>query len=261
MTTALKEQAFNVFVPIDLEKSIKKSQETGDGKGWYVQGWASTPDLDFQNEIIDPLGIDIGYFLKYGWINYEHKQGAEWIVGAPTENSYVDFEKGLFVEAKLYPESPYAQSMWKLAHSIKNSGDARCLGFSVEGAIVRRDSTDQRVIRHLVVRNVALTTNPANPNATWELLVKSWTTGHGITPETQVDAGALRKEELVEAITTLSRMYTIEDAEVLDKTWGEVSKYFSEKGIVTNQVATILLQLSRGISKQQALDYVNKEGV
>ena len=261
MTTAVKEQAFNVFVPIDLEQSIKKSQTTGDGKGWYVQGWASTPDLDFQNDIVDPVGIDISYFLKYGWINYEHKQGAEWIVGAPTENTYVDFERGLFVEAKLYPDSDYAQSMWKLAHHIQSSGDDRCLGFSIEGAIVSRDETDQRVIRSLVVRNVALTTNPANPHATWELLVKSWTTGQGITPETQTDACALRREEIASAITTLSEVYAITDAEILDKTWGEVSKYFSEKDNVTSQVATILLQLSRGISKQQAIDYVNKEGV
>lgn len=255
------ERPVNVFIPVDLEKSFSKSKSTEDGKGWYVQGFASTPDLDLQNDIVSPDGIDISYFKEYGWINYEHKQDAEFIIGAPTENCYVDFEKGMFVEAKLYADSPYAQAMWKLAQSIKKSGDSRCLGFSIEGAILRRSSHDERVIESLVVRNVALTTHPANPHATWETFVKSWTTGYGISPETQVNAGALRREEIVGAITTLSHVYAISDADLLDKTWDDVSKYFAEQGNegVDKQIATILLQLSRGISKQQADDFLNKE--
>ncbi len=256
---ALMERKVNVFVPIDLENSFKKSETAEDGKGWYVQGFASTPDLDLQNDIVSPNGIDISYFKEYGWINYEHKQDAEFIIGAPTENCYVDFEKGLFVEAKLYADNSYAKAMWKLAHSIKKSGDDRCLGFSIEGAIVSRDTQDDRVITSLVVRNVALTTHPANPHATWETLVKSWTTGHGTSPETQTNAGALRKEEIVGAITTLSHVYAITDSELIDKTWDDVSKYLAENEQVDKQVATILLQLSRGISKQQATDFLNKE--
>lgn len=256
---ALMERKVNVFVPIDLEKSFSKSKATEDGKGWYVQGFASTPDLDLQNDIVAPTGIDISYFKEYGWINYEHKQDAEFIIGRPTENCYVDYEKGLFVEAKLYSDRPYAKAMWDLAHSIRKSGDDRCLGFSIEGSIISRSDADDRVIDSLVVRNVALTTHPANPHATWEALVKSWTTGHGISPETQTDAGALRREEIVGAITTLSHVYAIQDSEVLDKTWDEVSKYFADNEHVDKQIATILLQLSRGISKQQADDFLNKE--
>lgn len=255
------EQAVELFVPIDLDKSFSKSKTAEDGKGWYVQGYASTPDLDLQNDIVNPRGIDISYFKEYGWINYEHKQDAQFIIGAPTDNCYVDFENGLFVEAKLYSDNEYAQHMWTLAHNIKKSGDDRCLGFSIEGAIISRNTQDERVIESLVVRNVALTTHPANPHATWETLVKSWTTGHGISPETQVNAGALRREEIVGAITTLSHVYAIEDADVLDKTWDDVSKYFADNNTeeVDKQIATILLQLSRGISKQQARDFLNKE--
>lgn len=256
---ALQERAINIFVPLDLEKSFSKSRETEDGKGWYVQGYASTPDLDLQNDIVDPRGIDISYFLNYGWINYEHKQDTEFIIGAPTENCYVDFERGLFVEAKLYPDSPYAQAMWKLAENIKKSGDKRCLGFSVEGAIVSRHDDDNRVITRMIVRNVALTTHPANPHATWEALVKSWVTGHGTTPETQTDAGALRREEIIGAITTLGRLSSITDAEVLNSTWDAVSKELSTEKGIDPYIATILLQLSRGISKKEADDFLSKE--
>ncbi|MCC9083668.1 hypothetical protein LOS22_14600 [Enterococcus faecium] len=86
-------------------------------------------------------------------------------------------------------ESKYAQSMWQLANTIQKSGISRQLGFSIEGAVTSRNARDNRIIEGVAIRNVALTTHPANPQATWETLVKSWTTGYGITPETQTDAG------------------------------------------------------------------------
>ena len=61
----------DIFVPIDIEGSLKKSAQDGRGKEWYVRGFASTPDLDLQGDIVRPSGLDIDYFVKSGWVNYE----------------------------------------------------------------------------------------------------------------------------------------------------------------------------------------------
>lgn len=251
------ETKISVFVPLDIEQSFKSSEETGDGKGWYVQGFASTPDLDLQDDIVEPMGIDISYFKKSGFINYEHKEGARYIIGVPTENCYIDMDRGLFVEAKLYKDSEYAQDMWKLANNIRKSGSTRRLGFSVEGAILSRDSMDKRRVTSLVVSNVALTTHPANPNATWETLVKSWTTGTAIGGTDQEGAGALRREELVGALTTLTYATNM-DAEKAEHVWQGISEYLAEKEIGDPQVLTLFLQISRGISKDEAEDFLTK---
>jgi len=43
----------NLFVPIDIEESISKSNEDPSGKSWCLKGYATTPDLDLQDDIVD----------------------------------------------------------------------------------------------------------------------------------------------------------------------------------------------------------------
>lgn len=254
------QEKYNIFVPIDVAGSVEKSEQANDGE-WYVQGYATTPDLDLQGDIILPQGIDISYFVTKGWVNYEHKQDAEYIIGVPTDNCYVDLNKGLFVEAKLMKESKYAQSMWQLANTIQKSGISRQLGFSIEGAVTSRNARDNRIIEGVAIRNVALTTHPANPQATWETLVKSWTTGYGITPETQTDAGALRRKMLKEDITnltyavqTVAKLYgkKPEDKEFILR---EVAKSFDQE-TSEPELSAFMLQLTRGVSLQEANNFI-----
>ena len=254
-----EETKYNIFVPIDIESSVEKSAEDGE---WYVRGYATTPDLDLQGDIILPDGINMDYFLTKGWVNYEHKQDAEYIIGVPTEKCYVDINKGLFVEAKLMKDNKYARSMWELANTIKKSGLNRQLGFSIEGGVTSRNSRDRRIIEGVTVRNIALTTHPANPNATWDTVVKSWTTGHGTTPETQVNAGALRREmfsseieHLTYAVKAVAKMYNMEsnDKEFVLR---EVAKSLDEEK-PNNEYSAIMLQLGRGVSLQQAKDFID----
>lgn len=254
------QEKYNIFVPIDVAGSVEKSEQANDGE-WYVQGYATTPDLDLQGDIILPQGIDISYFVTKGWVNYEHKQDAEYIIGVPTDNCYVDLNKGLFVEAKLMKESKYAQSMWQLANTIQKSGISRQLGFSIEGAVTSRNARDNRIIEGVAIRNVALTTHPANPQATWETLVKSWTTGYGITPETQTDAGALRREMFKEDITnltyavkTVAKLYSKkpEDKEFILR---EVAKSFDQE-TSEPELSAFMLQLTRGVSLQEANNFI-----
>lgn len=250
----------NIFVPIDIEGSVAKSNDSDDGE-WYVQGFATTPDLDLQGDIVSPDGIDASYFMTKGWINYEHKQDAEYLIGVPTDNCYVDVRKGLFVEARLLKDNKYARSMWELAKTIQKSGINRQLGFSIEGAVISRSSRDSRIIEGVAIRNVALTTHPANPQATWETLVKSWTTGHGTTPETQVDAGALRREmftedisNLTSAIKAVAKLYNLPSKEK-EFVLREVAKSFDDEKS-NMDLGAIVLQLGRGVSLQQATDFI-----
>jgi hypothetical protein len=176
----------NMFVEIDINESISKSNENSSEKAWYLRGYATTPDLDLQDDIVDPSGIDISHLISNGYINYEHYQGDEYRIGVPTDGTHVDPEVGLYVEAKLYKGNPYAKSIWNLATNIQKSGIDRKLGFSIEGFARQRDKKDPRIIKSTYITNVAVTTNPANPHATWDSFMKSFLAGYGITPDTQV---------------------------------------------------------------------------
>lgn len=250
----MESKDFNVFVPIDSTDLVKSIE--GDEKGNYVRGWASTPDLDRQGDIIDPKGINISSFLQQGWINYEHQAGDDFKIGVPTKNSYVDPKNGLFVEAKLMMSNPHAEEMWELATNMAKSNVDRPLGFSVEGSVVSRDREDSRIISGVNITNVALTTHPANPEATWEQLVKSLTTGTGIAPEDRVSAGALRRQSLAKQLRVLT--YSMADMKLAD--WKEIAKSMDEEDRFDSDVAITLLQLSTGLSKQDAMKKLNLEG-
>lgn len=256
----MEEVKMDIFVPIDIDSSIAKSEESekvGTGE-WYVRGYASTPHLDLQGDIVQPAGIDIDYFVKSGWINYEHKQDAKYVVGVPTDNCHVDFRKGLFVEARLLKDNPYAQEMWDLANSIKKSGVDRKIGFSIEGVIKKRNDRDNRIVEELTIRNVALTKNPANPHATWETFMKSWTTGHEVNPTEMSNASALRTEQLAQAITTLTHLSKIGSPQEKDRMWSEATKYLEKAGRRNEESDKLILQLARGVSRKDASEFVNK---
>lgn len=251
----------NVFVPIDIESSISKTEEEKKKDGrWFVRGFASTPDRDFQGEIVQPQGIDINYFVKSGWANYEHFQEAEYVVGAPTDNCYIDVDKGMFIEVVLFKDNKYAQSMWNLAKSIAKSGLQRNLGFSVEGYVVKRADVDKTIIEKMVVRNVALTKNPANPQATWDSFVeKAYTTGHEVNPDKMEDGSALRRESLAQAITTITTNINDLDEEAQGKLWKDVAEYLDNSDKTSKDNGVLLLQLSKGVSKEEAKEFLNNK--
>ncbi|AIW03452.1 head maturation protease [Bacillus phage Moonbeam] len=249
----------DLFVPIDLEESIKKSNENDTEKAWYLRGYATTPDLDLQEDIVDPNGIDISHLIDRGYINYEHHQGADYIIGVPTEETHVDPNVGLYVEAKLYKGNPYAKSIWDLANNIAKSGFSRKLGFSIEGYAKARDKSDPRIIKSTYITNVAVTTNPANPNATWDAFMKSYLTGFGISPETQTDAAALRTESFARSLHNLSYAYKLMDKpKELEKMWGEVGTYLDSMDRTTPESMVMFLQLSKGYSRAEAIAKIDK---
>lgn len=252
-----KETNMSIFVPAEIVKSTEvtvdsNGTETSAGD-WYVRGYASTPDLDLQGEVVEPQGIDINYFIKSGYINYEHSNRPEHIIGVPTENSYVDFQKGLFVEAKLMKSNEYAQELWRLANNLNNDGMGRKIGFSIEGKVRKRNSVNKNVIENVMITNVALTTHPANPNATWETLVKSWQTGVETNPAEVEDAEALRREKVLSAMTVIAEARKSNDTGL----WNQVSKMLKETERNDKDTDILLLQLAKGLSYNEANSFVS----
>lgn len=244
----MEEIKFNAFVPMDLKKSVSTASDTNEYS--IVSGWASTPSMDLQNDIVNPKGIDIEYFKSQGYINYEHQ--SDKVVGIPTENCYVDIEKGLFIEAKLWKNDENVIKMLDLAEKLEKSGSGRRLGFSIEGAVKKRNINDNRVIDEVMITGVALVKNPANPEATWESFMKSFLTGHGTSPDTQVDAGALRKEEIASSITNLAYVTKIKDLKEFNDVWNGVVEDLSKSNSMGYEESVLTLQLAKGLSRKDA---------
>ena len=210
----MEDKDFSLFLPAEthvLEKSLN-----GKEHGNYVRGWASTPDQDSEGDIVLPSSLDISYFLSQGSINYEHQMGSQYHIGTPTTNTYIDPAKGLFVEAKLDMTNPYARRMWETARRAEQQG--KHLGFSIEGRFSGRDATNPNIITSVNVKEVALTTNPANRKATWERLTKSLTAGTETNPAEMTNGEALRKESLATKINSLTNDLNTASPEALLQT-------------------------------------------
>src|SRR3954465_2440641 len=71
---------FQVWMPLEpLSKGI------ADGHARPIQGFATTDDLDLQQEVIVQNGIDVGPLLEKGFIDWDHKGnlGPQYIIGEP----------------------------------------------------------------------------------------------------------------------------------------------------------------------------------
>lgn len=242
---------FKFFIDADID--VKKSEQEGKR---LIQGYASTPAEDRQGESLVQKGMDISDFVQHGYLNYDHDNSI--ILGYPTGNTHID-ERGLWVEGELLKGIPMADQIWDLALALKKSDAPRRLGFSVEGKVVERKGN--RIVKAKIY-NCAITPNPVNTEATWEAVVKSFKphdgvvksleAGYGTTPETQSNGGALRKESLESDLKNLA--YNLDNHNY----WEQMRTNLANGGSTTKSEMIVYLQLSKGLSRQQALDIVNK---
>lgn len=158
----LKNDRFSFWVPAE----VMRKGEDPEGKRW-IQGIASTDNLDLQGEIVDQDGIDFSYFLKYGYFNNDHKPGFENKVGQPTECKVT--QKGLWVKGFLLKKHQVADSIWELLTSLKESNSSRKVGFSIQGKVLRRNGNK---IAKCWIQDIAITPSPVNPT-TWAEVAKS----------------------------------------------------------------------------------------
>jgi hypothetical protein len=223
-----------------IEAELVKSE--GDGRR-IVRGYASTESLDQQGEVILKSGIDFSYLLKSGFLNYDHQKAdlggvhMPVIVGVPTHAEIRD--KGLWVEGELLkadgPVAPTseqlraANELWELGVALQKSG-RRALSYSVEGTVVERRGN--KIVKSLV-KHVAITHKPVNPECTIEVFAKSLCCGncgkgghacsHGMHKAMSTDSAApLLKENLDRGMGGI--LYGAADCGCYDKETGRFAK-------------------------------------
>jgi hypothetical protein len=154
-----------------------------------IEGIASTENPDLQNEEVIQKGIDFKPLLESGYINWNHMQGPENIIGEPIEARIV---KGpsFWIKGFLYPNVARAQAVIQILEAQENLDSNRRLGWSIEGRVLER--IGNKIVKS-VVQHVAITHEPVNQE-TWAELVKSMTTG---------EAAPLRLQNLDDNMTTL----------------------------------------------------------
>lgn len=131
----------------------------------FIQGVASTEDRDLQGEIVKQSGIDTSYFIKYGYINDDHKDGPEHKVGEPTECKHS--AEGLWIKGFLYKGKDRSDYWWEHLQALESSGSSRKVGLSIQGKVLRRDG---HVILKCWLQDVAITAAPVNTNTYAELM-------------------------------------------------------------------------------------------
>jgi hypothetical protein len=149
----IKDDQFEFFLP------IQKANNTNilkDNKRW-IEGIASTEDVDLQGEKVVQSGIQYDYFLAHGFINDDHKPGPEHKVGEPTECRIT--KAGLWVRAFLYKGQERAEYWWTLIQSLEQSNASRKVGFSIQGKVIRRNGNS---ILKCWLQDTAITAAPIN---------------------------------------------------------------------------------------------------
>ena len=174
---ALPDSSLNDFefgLPLFLKGKDSKDDVSGRR---FVQGVASTPDKDLQNEYVIQKGLDLRYFLSHGYYNDDHKPGFENKVGQPTigviktvKDSDQKSILGLWTKGYLWVKGfhPGADHIWELGQALEASGADRQLGFSIQGKVLTREGS--RILKAWV-QDVAITPSPVN-TSTWMELVQ-----------------------------------------------------------------------------------------
>lgn len=165
-------ESFSAWTPFTV---LEKAGANGGGEEPMVGrigGIISSETVDQQGETLVQNGMDWAYFLSKGWFNYEHKAGAENVLGHPEKVTACTYRgsPATQVEGVLYLHKPRAREIYETAVAMQKAGNARQLGFSVEGEVKMRKGKQVAAAR---VLNVAITAHPVHPDARLEIIAKS----------------------------------------------------------------------------------------
>ncbi len=160
------QKPFNFFVPITY---VEKGKSTKTGKTvMKVGGVASTSDKDTDQQSLKPEGFNLDYFLKTGFINWNHlgKTDPEMNIGEPTKAEIKP--EGLVIEGELYDDNDQAVKVYKELERQEKRAQAgkstRRYGWSIEGKVLDFDENDPSNITQVMITGVAITPTPKNNN-------------------------------------------------------------------------------------------------
>lgn len=167
-------EGFSTWTSLSLVKAGEEGEVEPRAE---IEGLISSDCVDLQGDRILQEGMDWSYFLKRGWLNYEHQQGPENIVGVPssvTPVSLEDGKQGSYLKGYLLLNRPKAKEIASTALALKAAGADRKIGFSVEGQVLARDPRNPKIITKSRILNVSVTAHPVNPDAsTLEVIARS----------------------------------------------------------------------------------------
>ena len=160
----MTESNFETYIPIELIKSIDDQGNTS----MKMRGIASTPSEDADEEFLDPLGFDSEYFLKHGYMNWNHQSNSDptAIVGKPTSATVKGTD--YWIEFDLFAKSKKAQQIFELQQVLEDQGLS--LGLSIEGKVLERDSTNSSKVTKARITGCAITPNPKNADTVTEIM-------------------------------------------------------------------------------------------
>lgn len=179
MKKEIKEK-INFTIPFEISKGIvnadgdvvDKDITDFDVNSMYIEGLASSDKLDLDNQVLKPSGFILDYFLKSGFINYNHQTSIspDAIIGEPTEAKVTG--ENFFLKAKLYPWSNLAKNVYTVAKKLEEDKTSdRTLGFSLEGLTLE---TKDNLVSKMLLTGCAATFVPKN-NSSWAKIVKGIT--------------------------------------------------------------------------------------
>lgn len=266
----------------NIPATLKKSK---DGKVW-IEGVASIEKPDLQGETVILKGMDLSYFTKRGYFNWDHQKTTDSNIGIPTEAKTVikDGVHQLYVKGYLL-DTPRARQVIEMAEALSKSGSDRKLGFSVEGKVKERDG---KIIKKSWIRACAITAEPIctdtymnickslsdriaqegyieeddvtiSPDQAKflervvqvisETIVKSLEAGYQRPPES--GGSALRKESLESDLTNLD-MPEEEAEDEEQKNIGNPKAQGDRKGKKLTKAQTVELIIGKGHSRETA---------
>ena len=152
--------------------AVTKLEQAEDGSR-YIEGIASTPDQDVDDEVIVSKGLDCSYLdTGKGHLNWEHKDEPAFQIGIIKAHKITP--RGLWIRARLFDDNENADDAWKTMKANPDHG----YGFSIQGKTVERDDRYPKRITKARVTAIALTSKPVNPN-TYADVCKAFTKGMG----------------------------------------------------------------------------------
>lgn len=164
----LEHDEFSIWAPACVEVIEKSGVDLESTRP--IGGWCSTENIDRQDEVVVAKGLDFSEFVAFGYFNDNHKQETASVLGYPR---VARLEKSRWwTEGNLLIGHPPSDKVWELAKALKKSRAPRNLGFSIEGKVLERNSSN-RIVR-AKVRNVAITNAPVNTDCSWDIMSKAF---------------------------------------------------------------------------------------
>jgi hypothetical protein len=198
-------EPFDATVDFRFNIDLAKSEDASDSKR-YIDGLASSEDLDAQGEAVVQKGMILDPLLKSGWINWDHLQGAKYLIGEPTEAQVVRIEDhprlrtravskgaGLYFKGFLYKGHPEAEAVW---YHLNNPERTRPLAYSIQGRTLERDG---HRLTKCELRHMAVTHQPVQKKSFADIC-KSMTLAKDLT---LAGAEPLRLENLDGRLTSI----------------------------------------------------------